>query len=128
MATGSDAVLVRVLIYDLPDLQADVIARLVSDQPDLVVVGDGEAEPLARLDDLSPDVVIVSPLLNGHSGQALARLRSAGDVGVLAIDATRGEIVRVVIVPDDHAWPEKVVDAIRSAAPQRTARHRRNQV
>ena len=108
MATGSDAVLVRVLIYDLPDLQADVVARLVSDQPDMVVVGDGEADPLARLDYVSPDVVIVSPLFDGHSGQSLAQLRSAGDFGVLAIDAMRGEIVRVVIVPEDYAWPEKV--------------------
>lgn len=123
VATRGDAV--RVLISDLPDLQADIVARLVSDQPDMVVVGERGADSLAELEQLSADVILVSPTVGGDEGRTLARLHASADSGVLAIDTTRGWILGVVTVPNDHAWPEKIIAAIRSAAPDRSPRHRR---
>jgi hypothetical protein len=125
VATRSDVVLVRVLISDLPHLHADVVARLVADQHDMVVVGDPGGDSPAHLAPLSADVILVSPVLSDDEVRDLARLHSSADSGVLAIDAARGEILGVVTVPDDHAWPEKIIAAIRSAAPHRSPRHRR---
>ncbi len=51
--------LLRVLIADLPDLQADVLATLVGAEPDMLIVGRGAGpEGLVRdIKDLAPDVV-----------------------------------------------------------------------
>jgi len=112
---------VRVLIADLPDLQADVLARLVRAEPDMVVVGGGEPAPFARVPDLAPDVVLVSPrqlalALTEGAQPSLIGLGRPG-VGVLAVDAVSGTIIHAVVVPDEPSWPAKVVAAIRGATP-----------
>lgn len=121
VATRSDVV--RVLISDLPDLQADIMAKLVSDQPDMVVVAQTDSD--AELDHPSADVILVARTPGGDDYPALARLRPSADYGVLAVDASRGDIMGVVTVPGDHAWPDRIIEAIRSAAPDHSPRHRR---
>ena len=116
---------VRVLISDLPDLQADIVARLVSDQPDMVVVVEHETDSHTELDHPSADVILVARQMGGDAYEKLARLRSSADCGVLAIDAAHGDIMGVVTIPDDRAWPDKIIAAIRSAAPDHSPRHRR---
>ena len=119
---------VRVLIADLPGLQSDVLARLVEAEPDLVVVGSGQS--LERFAEIEADVLLLSPrqLTPALSGSRRAGIGNVApiEVGVLAVDATEGTIVRVVVVPDEDDWPRTVVAAIRSVAPYRTARHRRD--
>lgn len=115
MALRSDVI--RVLISGLPDLHASIVEQLVADEPDMVVV-----DPRAA----RADVVLVQPPQVGDTHSGLARLRGVGDSNVLAVDAEHGDIVGVVSVAGDEAWPAKVVAAIRAAAPDRSPRHRRS--
>jgi hypothetical protein len=117
---------VRVLIADLPDLQADVLAKLVAAEPDMVVVGRvvASADLRSSIDALAPDVVVVAPTLGRDCPDFLLSLAGRPDVGVIAIDERSGTITRIAVVPDGTSWPSKVIGTIRTAAPQHGARHR----
>ena len=121
---------IRVLIADAPALQGDIVAGLVAAEPDMVVVGSGDTAPLSHLAELSPDVILLSSeqfasALTADDGAALTDLEQPG-VGVLVMAARQGNIVRAEVDRDEQAWPDKLVEAIRSAAPNLTARHRRH--
>ena len=118
--------LLRVLITDLPDLQADVLATLVGAEPDMLVVGRGAGPDwlARRVEDLKPDVVVIPRPLGERDADALLLLAAWPQVGVVALDETSGTIARVALVPDDDGWPARVIATIRTAAPQHVARHR----
>ena len=116
----------RVLIADLPDLQADVLAMLVAAEPDMVVVGRGvpPTDLRSSIEALAPDVVVVTPALGLDRVESLLSLAERPDVGVIAIDERSGTITRIAVVPDGISWPAKVIGTIRTAAPRHDARHR----
>jgi hypothetical protein len=119
---------VRVLITDLPGLQADVLATLVSAEPDMLVVGRGvEPDGFARsIVDLTPDVVVMPRRLGECDADPLVLLAAWPPVGVIALDETSGTIARIALVPNNESWPARVISTIRTAAPRQDARHRRH--
>jgi len=116
----------RVLIADLPDLQADVLAILVGAETDMLVVGRGVGPHRlgGSAEDLMADVIVMPRLLGGCDSDALLFLAERPNVGVIALDETSGTIAQVALVRGDETWPARVITAIRTAAPQHVARHR----
>jgi hypothetical protein len=125
-ASGVVTAMLHVLIMDLPELQADVLAALVGAEPDMLVVGRGVGpDGLARsIEELLPDVVVM-PRFRGESDtDALVGLAAWPHVGVIVLNETSGTIVRVAVVPNEGSWPARIIATIRTAAPQHVARHR----
>ena len=110
----------RVLIADLPDLQADVVARLVAAEADMVVVGRGIPARglLGPVETLDPDVILVTAPLSEENAAAVLGLDSHPEVSILAINGATGTITRVTVVRDGDNWPSKLVAAIRTAGPR----------
>jgi hypothetical protein len=116
----------RVLIADLPDLQADVVAKLVAAEADMVVVGRGISltGSLTLVETLAPDVILVAAPLTEEKTAALQSLGGHPEVSVLAIDGATGTITRVTVFRDGGRWPSELIAAIRTAGPSHEARHR----
>jgi hypothetical protein len=113
---------VRVLLADLPDLQADVLAALVGQEPDMVVVGrvvrkDGHRRFTTSLRKLAPDVVVLPRADGPVAADVMAGLAVSPEVGVITLDERSGMIARVTFLPDGDSWPAGVIDTIRTAAP-----------
>jgi chemotaxis response regulator CheB len=118
----------RVLIADLPDLQADVLTALVDAEPDMLVVGRGVRHDgvLRSIEALTPDVVVMPPTHGDDDADTLVGLAAWPNVGVIVFNETSGTIVQIAVVPEGDSWPARVVATIRAAAPQQAARHRLN--
>ena len=122
---------VRVLIYGVPALHSDVIARIVSAQTDLTVVGRGtDAATLsAAIERTKPHVVLVSAAGGEQQNSMLTILAHFPEIGVLLVGADAAGLVAhtIVRVPAEGEWHTTLVKVIRTSARAKRCRKRQDQ-
>jgi hypothetical protein len=110
---------VRVLICSMPDLQSDVIDRVVGGQPDMsIVLRDVEPTDLeGQIACTRPDVVIASTAHLVEPSALLVALAAFPDVRLLLLGtgAESPLVPAQVSVPAEGEWAVALVDLIRAS-------------
>jgi hypothetical protein len=110
---------IRVLVAEMPTLHADIVRRIIAEQPDMVIVGEvGAGGPVREVvERTDPDVLLVAT--SGDelpcSSLALVLVRPWLRVLTLGPDSRLGS---VIVETQLHDWPrdgwhERLVEAVR---------------
>ncbi len=114
---------IRVLITAMPPLHADIIKRVIREQPDMEIVG--EAATIRSIGEVightQPDVVLVTTGATDLIGAAVPLVLDHPRVSVVAVDTERnGSFVETRLTEWlTKAWPDNLGDAIRHAMAHR---------
>lgn len=127
---------IRVMVTTMPPLHADIIQRIIREQPDMEIVGEvAVVEAIGAVTaQADPDVVLVSSTASDFVGASVPLVLAHPWLRVVALDTERnGSFVETRLSEWlTNAWPENLVEAIRraatgAAATRRSARsHRRD--
>ena len=116
---------IRVLITAMPVLHADIIKRVIREQPDMEIVG--EAASIRSIGEViehaQPDVVLVTTGATDFIGAAMPLVLDHPRVRVVAVDTERNGSFAEARQTEwlTKAWPENLGDAIRHAMARRGA-------
>jgi DNA-binding NarL/FixJ family response regulator len=114
---------IRVLVTAMPSLHADIIRRIIREQPDMEIVGEAATiESIgAVIEHTQPDVVLVTTGSTAFVGAAVPLVLDHPHVRVVAVDTERnGWFVEARLSEWlTKAWPDNLVDTIRHAMARR---------
>jgi chemotaxis response regulator CheB len=110
---------IRVLVTAMPALHADIIERIVREQPDMEIVGAAATieDVGAVIDRAEPDVLLVTADAPGLVGAAVPMVLRHPRLTVIAVDAARSGLLIEARLSERTAgsWPAGLVSAIRHA-------------